>query len=85
MPDIVDTTEDSPHMFMDDRLNLQALKNKRYLDKTLEFDFYQKIDKRELLEMLLKSTTLMAQGAEHIAQQRTTINRHTMDKIHAIT
>lgn len=84
MTDIIDTTEDSPNMFMDDRLNLQALKNKRYLDKTLELDFYQKLDKRELLEMLLKSTTLMAQGAEHIAQQRTTINRHVIDKLNAL-
>jgi hypothetical protein len=83
MPDITDTP-DSPHMFMDDRLNLQALKNKRYLDQTLDLDFFQKIDKKELLAMLLKSTALMHEGANHIAQQRTTINRHTIDKLNSL-
>jgi hypothetical protein len=80
MTDITDTA-DSPDMFMDDRLNLQALKNKSFLDQTLDFDFYQKIDKKELLAMLLKSTILMHEGANHIAQQRTTINRHVLDKL----
>lgn len=83
MADITDT-EDSPDMFMDDRLNLQALKNKRYLDKTLDFDFFQKIDKKELLKMLLDSTILMAKGAERIAEQRTTINRHVIDKLNSL-
>jgi hypothetical protein len=83
MPDITDMN-DSTDMFMDDRLNLRALKNKRYLDKTLELDFYQKIDKRELLEMLLKSTILLHEGANTIASQRTTINRHTIDKLNSL-
>lgn len=83
MPDITDTP-DSPDMFMDDRLNLQALKNKRYLDKTLEFENYKNIDKRDLLEMLLKSTALMHEGAEYIAKQRTTINKQFIDKINSL-
>lgn len=83
MPEITDIP-DSPNMFMDDRLNLQALKNKRYLDQTLDLDFFQKLDKKELLAMLLKSTTLMHEGANHIAQQRTTINRHVLDKINSL-
>lgn len=80
MTDITDR-EDSPDMFMDDRLNLRALKNKRYLDKTLELEFYQNIDKRELLELLLKSTILLHEGAEHIAQQRSSLVRFQMDEI----
>jgi hypothetical protein len=83
MPDIVDTP-DSENMFMDDRLNLQALKNKRYLDQTLEFDFFRKIDKKELLAMLLKSTTLLHLGAEKIAEQRTTINNYTIREINRL-
>lgn len=80
MPEITDIP-DSPNMFMDDRLNLQALKNKRYLDKTQNFDFYKTIDKRELLEMLLKSTILLHLGAEEIMEKRTTIVKFQMDKI----
>ena len=83
MPDIVDTP-DSENMFMDDRLNLQALKNKRYLDKTLEFEFFRNIDKKELLEMLLKSTTLLHLGAEKISEQRTTINNYTIREINRL-
>lgn len=83
MPDVTDMP-DSPNMFMDDRLNLQALKNKRYLDQTLDLDFFQKIDKKELLAMLLTSTALMHEGATHIAQQRTTINRHVVDKLNSL-
>jgi hypothetical protein len=83
MPEITDT-EDSPDMFMDDRLNLQALKNKRYLDNTLEFDFFRGIDKKELLEMLLKSTILLHEGAETIARQRTTINHNFIDKLNSL-
>lgn len=80
MTDITDR-EDSPDMFMDDRLNLQALKNKRYLDKTLDLKFYQNIDKKEILEMLLKSTTLLHEGAEHIAKQRSSLVRFQMKEI----
>jgi len=83
MPDITETP-DSENMFMDDRLNLQALKNKRYLDKTLEFDFYQKIDKKELLEMLLKSAVLLHLGAEKISEQRTTINNFQIREINRL-
>lgn len=83
MPDVTDQP-DNPNRFMDDRLDLQALKNKRYLDKTLEFDFYQKIDKRELLEMLLKSTTLMIEASSKIAEQRSQIVRFQMDKINSL-
>lgn len=80
MPDITEMPDD-PHRFMEDRLNLQALKNKRYLDKTLELEFYQNIDKKELLEMLLKSTILLHLGAEYITEHRGIITRYQMDQI----
>lgn len=83
MSDIIDT-EDSPNLPMDARLNLQALKNKRYLDKTFEFDFYKSLNKRELLELLLKSTILMREGANEIERDRTTITRLQMDKINSL-
>lgn len=81
MTDITDLP-DSEAMFMDDRLNLQALKNKRYLDKTHdEFEFYQNIDKNELLEMLLTSTKLLHLGAEKISEQRSALIRYQMKQI----
>lgn len=83
MTDITDRP-DSPDMFMDDRLNLQALKNKRYLDQTLDLEFYQNIDKKELLKMLLKSTVLLHEGAEHIAKQRSSLVRFQMNEINRL-
>lgn len=76
--------DDSPNMFMDDRLNLRALKNKRLLDKSLDLDFYQKLEKKEILEMLLKSTILLHLGAEHISEQRTIITRYQMNQINSL-
>lgn len=83
MSDVTDRP-DNPNAFLDDRLNLQALKNKRYLDKTLDLDFYQRIDKKDLLEMLLKSTVLLHLGAEQIAEQRTAFIKFQMKQINSL-
>jgi hypothetical protein len=83
MSDIINEP-DNPNRFMDDRLNLQALKNKRYLDQSTDFDFYTNIDKKDLLEMLLKSTILLYEGATHIAKQRSDLIRFQMKEIRSL-
>lgn len=84
MPDITDTP-DSEQRFMDDRLELQALKNKRILDKSVvSREEFNNLEKKDLLEMLLTSTILMIKSADYIREQRTALTRLQMDKLNSL-
>lgn len=84
MPENIEAIEDSPNMFMDDRLNLQALKNKKILDSSLTFEQFNLLTKADLLKVLLKSTVLLHEGAEKIAEQRSQLTRYQMDQINRL-
>lgn len=84
MPNITDTP-DSENMFMEDRLLLQALKNKRILDQSvISLEEFQALEKKDLLAMILKSTILMSKAADYIGEQRSTVTRLQMDKLNSL-